>query len=206
MFSMNFSRTLRLSLLALMLAGAAGFAAADTYHVDIDTSAYAGTGYLDLSFLGYADSDAATATVSNFSGALGSYVELSDDVSGTLGHVATFGNSGGYNDLFQAVTLGGVFSFDVSFSGSFLTGSSSSDTTFAVSLLNDTQTAYLGADQSLVMFDLVSGQGVTPTSYSAIASVSAVPEPSAWLLMAGGLVLVVVAARRRNATSLPLAV
>lgn len=204
---LNFGRTLRHTVLALLLAGAASVAAAATYHVDIDTSAYAGTGYLDLSFIaGNSDAAAATATVSNFSGALGALMSQDGDVSGTLAGTASFGNGSFYNDVYHAVTLGGLFSFDVDFSGSFLSASSNSGTTFAVGLLDATQGAYLGAEPALLTFELASNNGVTaagvtPTTFSSIATiraVSAVPEPSAWLLLLGGVAVVLVSARRRR--------
>ena len=209
MFAMHFRRTLRQTVLALMLASADSVAAATTYHVDIDTSAYAGAGYIDLTFLGYPDSDAATATISNFSGALGALVSQDGDVSGTLGSSATLGNSVFYNEVYQSVTLGGLFSFDVDFAGSFHTGTSLDGTTLAIGLLDASQVTYLDAGQPQVQFNLASNNGidvagVTPAVYSAIATVStvsAVPEPSAWLLMLGGVAVVGFAARRRQAAA-----
>jgi hypothetical protein len=205
MFLNKFIQTLTQAALALALLGGAGAAtAASSYHVDIDTSSYAGTGYLDLSLLGFDASPAATASLSNFSGSYGNVADQSGAVSGSVASTVVIGNSASYNDLFQQVTLGGVLSFDIAFSGAYASSISEWGSAFAIGLLDSTQTSYLGnTDGNLVVFSLTSANGVDAAGVSAavlsnIATVSAVPEASEWLMVAVGLFVVGLAAHRRR--------
>jgi hypothetical protein len=205
MFLNKFIQTLSQAALALALLGGAGAAAAaSSYHVDIDTSSYAGTGYLDLSLLGFDASPAATASLSNFSGSYGDVVDQSGAVSGSVASTVVIGNSTSYNDLFQQVTLGGVLSFDIAFSGAYASSISEWGSAFAIGLLDSTQTSYLGnTEGNLVVFSLTSANGVDAAGVSAavlsnIATVSAVPEASEWLMVAVGLFVVGLAAHRRR--------
>ena len=198
--------TLRGSLLALALAGCASFASADTsYHATIDTSSMSGAGWLDLTFLpGMASAAGATATLSNFSGNFGSELDLTGDVGGALPGSFTMGNSQSYNEMIQALTLGGSFSFDISFSGAYQS-TPGTGTSLGVGLLSGDQSAYLGnPDGYLFQIDLTPMQDSKLSMFAGdIASVTAaaaVPEPSQYLLLLGGLcVLGAVTARRRSA-------
>ena len=209
----NFTTTLRRVLLAMALAGGTALASADTlptYHVVIDSSAMAGSGYLDLDFSpANALSTGASATLSHFSGNFGSSVEMSGDVAGTVGSTITLGNSTSYNDLFRSLVLGGAFSFDVTFGGAFTNTAGDFGTTLSVGLMNGDGSAYLGNPAgALFTFDLTPMQGsdMGSVSLSNLASgvvnvttvTTPVPEPTEYLMMLAGLGLVGALARRRQ--------
>lgn len=204
MFLVKFINFSRHALLAVLFAGSAGLAsAAGVYHVEIDTSGLTGTGYLDFSFVASASgAPAASASLSNFSGALGTLISQDGDVSGSLGTKAVFGTAGFYNDLFHSVTLGGKFGFDIAFSGAYLTTPSYDSSTFGVALYDANNAAYPGYEGNLVQFDLyplsAAGAAGITASAASVASITAVPEPSEWLLLLAGLLVLAVAARRRQ--------
>ena len=207
MFAMTLNRTLRHAVLAALLAGSSSLALADplSYHVEIDTSQFSGAGFLDFSFIaGNSPAPGASAILSNFSGAFGALESQEGSVSGSLPGTLTFGNSGAYNDWFHNVTLGGKFGFNIVFGGDFLNTASNAGTTFGVGLLDYTGIAYLGnANGSVLQFELTPLNGGLPASiagstYASIASISAVPEASEWMMLTGGLALIGFALRRRQ--------
>jgi hypothetical protein len=184
-------------LLAFALVTSAGAAVAvpTTYHVDIDTRALAGSGYLDLTFIGLGDDGAATATVSNFMGNACGASDLFGSITGDLANTAVF-QSSSYNYLDQLVAFGGMFSFDVLFDF----GNTGEATRFNVSLY-DMDFAYLGVQGPVATFNLMPGQGVSfsvVSQFAEISTAAAVPEPGQWLLMVTGLLLLGVMARRRT--------
>ncbi|NRR31590.1 PEP-CTERM sorting domain-containing protein [Oxalobacteraceae bacterium] len=214
MFSTILSRTFRRTLLALALGACASLASAATsFHVEVDTSGFGGAadgGWLDLQFNpGYVDGVAASATLSHFSGFDGGIAALSEgDVSGSLAGGFVIGNGSAYNDLFHAVHFGGKLSFDVSFSGMADPGAKYNSSLFLLSLYGADASTQLGAanpiDGSLLSFSWTPGQGAATQGSvlatiedGAVIGISAVPEPSAWLMLAGGLALTGALARRR---------
>ncbi len=207
MLTTKLNLTLRRAVLAALLAGSASVALADPlgYHVEIDTSTFSGAGFLDFAFIaGNSPAPGASATLSNFSGAFGALESQEGSVSGSLPGTLTFGNSGAYNDWFHNVTLGGKFAFNIVFGGDFLTTAGNAGTTFGVGLLDASGTAYLGnVNGNVLQFELTPLNGGVPASiagstYASIASISAVPEASEWMMLTGGLALVGLALRRRQ--------
>lgn len=207
MLTATFNLTLRRAVLAAVLAASSSLALADPlgYHVEIDTSAFSGAGFLDFAFIaGNSPAPGASATLSNFSGAFGALESLEGNVSGSLPGTLTFGNSGAYNDWFHNVTLGGKFAFNIVFGGDFLTTAGNAGTTFGVGLLDASGMSYLGnVNGNLLQFELTPVYGGAPASvagstYASIASISAVPEASEWMMLTGGLALIGLALRRRQ--------
>ena len=207
MLTTKLNLTLRRAVLAALLAGSASVALADPlgYHVEIDTSTFSGAGFLDFAFIaGNSPAPGASATLSNFSGAFGALESQEGSVSGSLPGTLTFGNSGAYHDWFHNVTLGGKFGFNVVFGGDFLTTAGNAGTTFGVGLLDASGTAYLGnVNGNVLQFELTPLNGGVPASiagstYASIASISAVPEASEWMMLTGGLALIGLALRRHQ--------
>ena len=207
MFAPTFNLTLRRAVLAALLAGSSSLALADplAYRVEIDTSQFSGAGFLDFAFIaGNSPAPGASAVLSNFSGAFGALASQEGNVSGSVPGTLTFGNGGAYNDWFHNVTLGGKFGFNIVFGGDFLNTAGNAGTTFGVGLLDYTGMAYLGnANGNLLQFELTPLNGGLPASvagstYASIASISAVPEASEWMMLTGGLALIGFALRRRQ--------
>ncbi|KQV82224.1 hypothetical protein ASD15_09190 [Massilia sp. Root351] len=185
-------------LLAVFLACSAGAAAAGPmYSVRIDTSSLGGgAAYLGLYFMGLADATPASATVSQLSGALAGTPAVSGTVDGALPGPLVFSNANGGSELVQAITLGGVFSFDLT----FLMGSGDVGSTFGWALFNDV--SYLGADGDLGTVSIQPGAapgGVYALSgNSALSSVQVIPEPATlWLVLLALMPLAVLGGRRR---------
>lgn len=207
MLTTTLNLTVRRAVLAAVLAASSSLALAGpvAYHVEIDTSQFSGTGFLDFAFIaGNSPAPGASAVLSNFSGAFGALASQEGNVSGSLPGTLTFGNSGAYNDWFHNVTLGGKFGFNIVFGGDFLNTAGNVGTTFGVGLLDATATSYLGnANGNLLQFELTPLNGGLPASiagstYASIASISAVPEASEWMMLTGGLALIGFALRRRQ--------
>jgi hypothetical protein len=194
----------RRTLAALTLAGAAAGAwaapTASHYHVELDTRAYAGTGWLDLQFNPGADSLAlATASISNFVGELGGDYYADGAVSGSLPGQVEIGNATAFNSLFSALVLGATFSFDLHFTGAGPGSAGSPASAFLVALYGEDQVTALGKPDpflnSLLLFQVADGGVDMVLSDSDLARVSAVPEPATPLLVL--LALAALAASRR---------
>lgn len=202
----NFTNTFRQALLALIL-GAASLAAhagvLPAYRVSVDTSSLLSSGFLDLTFNSFAGSPGATATISNLQGAFGAI----DLVEGAVGNPApgvyTIADDAGFNLLSHAVTFGGLFSFDLAFSGDFLSVAGNQSSVFSVGLL-DIDLNAIGNPEGVATFDVtqLSDLGDPATiavgidSYATV-TINPVPEPSEMLLMLTGLTMFCCVARRR---------
>lgn len=185
------------ALLALMLAtGAAAASAGPIYHVTIDTQGMTGTGFFDFLLLGDASTAApATFTLSNFTGLYGLGV-TDGDASGNVGSNVIMGNADGYAHLLQAVTLGGVFGFNLEFA----VGLEGDASVLGIALINEAMDAYLGMDGDLAQFELApSGLVISPDNvFVSISPVSEVPEPAAMALLALGLMILGWTMRQRG--------
>lgn len=185
--------------MALMLMMACGTAQAHTevYRVSIDTSTLAAQdGYLDFLLLGLSGAAPVQAKVSNFVGkfagdtASGSFAL--GDVAGAIGTHVAIGNGDGWNEFAQWTHFGGTLSFDVSFDNAAASGAG---TTLSIALL-DAGLNYLGASGDVAAFALLPGAAPAISADSAYATISAVPEPAAYLLFSAGLLLAGLRARR----------
>lgn len=210
MFAPAFSRTLRRSLLALALGACASLASASAMHVELDTTGMGSDGWLDLQFGALGGAALASADLSNFSGFNGAIAaESAGDVSGSLASGYHIGNDpGNWNDLFQAVHLGGKVGFDVSFSGAADPSAATLQSAFTVALYGDHDAQNVlgtpGADGFLLTLNwtpakVAGGAGSVDAQVfdAGVAGVSAVPEPSSWLMLGAGLALLGMLRRRR---------
>jgi hypothetical protein len=212
-----FIKTLRqaslgLALLGMSVAASAQQAANDLYHVVIDATHLAGSGWLDLQFNPGQDSaPLAFANLVHFQGAVtpGEVAQVAGSVSGHFGgRDLLFTNNTAYNDLFQAVQFGQKISFDIHFSGPFKTADSTIGSSFGLALYGADQATAIGngdaASGSLLSFSLTPANGTqfgasNAVVYdSALISVNAVPEPSEWAMMIAGLAVLGVVAKRRQ--------
>lgn len=197
------------SLLALALAASAALAQAETcaFHAEINTAAFAASsGWLDIQFNpGNLPAVGATVTLSNFSGSYGAAQVLEGAVSGSLASGFVLGNTTSYNDLFQAVNLGGKFGFDITFGGAFTSTAGNVGSSFAVGLLSQDQLSYLGnPDGNLFKIELMPmasmlSPEILNNSISTVNAVAAVPEPASYAMLLGGLAVLGGMARRRQA-------
>lgn len=178
------------------------------YQVTVDTSSLTGTaGYLDLQ-LNPADTSAPAAVVdvANLQGNLTllAMPDVFGEVTGVLPSMVTLTNSAAFNDYFQSVQFGNVFSVMLDIDGDFLTQSSLLGTSFALALYAaDGISPLLSTDSSgaLVIFELanqaVAYQTFADNNGVHSAQVATVPLPAAAWSLLSGLLGIARFARRR---------
>ena len=205
MFNFNFARQAMLAL-ALALTSAAALAG-PTYLVTIHTEGVdAEAGLIDFNFYTTDDTSGSSATLSHFSGAFGDVFERAGSAAGTVADSVSFSPSNVANFLTYNVLFGGDFSFQVSFSGDFLTVPGPNSSALVVSLHDSLLSLEYGV---AVVFDLIPAFNADPAGVfitvgdPGLASVTElvaadVPEPSQLLLMLSALALAGVALRRRT--------
>jgi hypothetical protein len=188
----NLMKRFSLCLFALALFASSAAQALPTYQVKVDTRGLSGTGLMDFTFLANAGATPARAILSNFSGAFGAAYDRSAGVSGDIADRLVLGNQDGGDYLTYTVSLGGWFSFDLSFDGAFASTEGVDASQFDVTLYNEDFSGYLGVDGSFAGFSLVPQVGGVPgavevSTPGGLASVTQVPEPSSILLVLGAI-------------------
>ena len=188
------------ALLAFALATSAGatMAVPTAYHVNVDTTSLAGTGLLDLSFIGLGTPDSATAVLSNFTGSYGAVYDSFGAISGDVSTSVALGNVAAANYLTQVVNFGGLFGFDILFDFE----EADIGTRFALNMYLPELSDFAFGEGSLVEVDLNPAGTIelfAKTPFASITAITAeVPEPGQWLLMATGLLLLGATVRRRS--------
>ena len=214
------------ALACLSLSAAAHAQVGPAFHVSVNTASLlpsTKTGYFLLSFnpSNLGNTLGATANVTQFTATLGSLI-VNDPgngpngaVTGSLANTLTMMNTdlGGDNSLAQAINFGGIFGFNVAFSGpafdkSLTTSPSMGTTDFLVTLEDATQmplTSGLAADISIAPNAVVTPTpSNTPTNFPPYGQVGpvpaimppSVPESGSLTLLAGGLLVLSIARRR----------
>lgn len=172
--------------------------AAATYRVSIDTGALAGqSGYLDFLLMSLGGAEPVHATIGNFTGAYGTASILAGDAAGGIATGVTLGNGAGWNEFGQWADFGGVFSFNVGFSG--LPGAGDG-VNLGIALL-DQDFNYLGSAADVVTFALLPGEAVQFIAQPGMATVAGavdLPEPATLLQVCAGLASLAALRRRRT--------
>jgi hypothetical protein len=215
---------LSISLLTLCgLAAPAAFADEIQYTITVDTSSqFANYGYLEMQFnASSSPTQLAIADVTNFStdGFLNPADPNNDeinDVSGQLPGTVSFDNGTSYNDYFEGITFGHSITFDLDLSGPAISSpNGDGGGTFTLDFLNSGISQYLFTDDPtndvpVLTVNLNEDGSTTGATYSSVNNgapvvtlsgptvISPIPEPSAVLVLASGLVAIEMARRKRG--------
>lgn len=185
---------------------------AQAYAVTIDTSGLGvASGNLDMQFLPAVAGNAlpATVAITGFQPAnsLTGSPELTGNAYGALVGTATLGNTGPYNDLYQALTFGPTVTFTAEFAVDKANPPAmlNSDTQFSLVFYDNDASHVLGsaaADSSFLRFNIGTDGAIsynTANGGTPIATVALVPEPGGlWLWAIGAAGIAGLAAGRRR--------
>lgn len=169
--------------LFLLLAACGGMAlqaASLNYNLLVDTAALNGTGGQISAQFSQGGTDAATATLSLFSGAtLGSFTN-SGSASGNLSTIVTILNDAGLNENLQNVTFGNGFQLFLSITGPLIDNPQDfNGSTFALQLISGNVTTLLAQIDVLPGFD-----PLVTLDPSVTVDENVIPEPATGLLIA----------------------
>ena len=203
----NIKSLLRQCSLAIVFTAAAAAAQAGptSFHVAVDTHALpAQTSLISLQFAGTAAATPLSAVISNRMGAFDG-VSLTGNVDVTAAGISMsnlFYQDGNFADF--SGLFGGLFSFDIAFSGDYAAQMGGEVSSLFISLLDLGLNTLSGTDVAGVGgFDFAQGAAVKPVMADAQFITitpnpdAVVPEPSQWLLMLAGLALLGATLRRR---------
>lgn len=206
----NIKSLINQCLLAASLAVAAtgAIAGPTSFHVAIDSGRLAQNtpGYITLSFSQTGNAGAVVASVSNLTGNTGTVVQTGavsgGDSAFTIAN--TVNADGNFADI--SALFGGLFSFDISFSGNFMNEAGTDVSTLLINLFDTSYVALVGDEFSGIgSFNVAQGSGVASTivraPYISITPLATaeVPEPSQLMLMLAALAIMGVMVRRRAA-------
>lgn len=202
----NMKNLFRQAALALALCMASLAAHADvipaSYRVTLNTAGLTG-GFLDLTFNSFGG-PSATATLSNFAGAFNGVDQQMGAVGNPAAGIFTLDNdSTSFNYLSFNTDFGGELSFDIVFSGDFLTVDGNQTSIFSAALFD--VNGPVGDPLGNVVFNVTPLSGNTAAAIAfasdrlARVSTNVVPEPSELVLMLTGLGLMGFMVRRRRA-------
>lgn len=201
-----FQHSLRRAALAIVLAAVSGLASAGAI-VSINTAGFGvANGYLDFQFSSGGNGVEATALMSNLTGFDTATVDLMDNVA-AQGSGYLFSNLN-FNELAFAVDFGSVYSFDLSFAGAAdpVSGYISNFSIVAYDSVGNLVGNYDPLTGAIAQFlwtpaTAPGGNGSVGNGAGDPGAVTAVPEPSDWLLTGTGLALMLLVARRRRAAA-----
>jgi hypothetical protein len=193
---------MKLALFSILLT--APYLAASSFEISVDASSlpHATTGFIDLAFNG---GFPATAVISNFSNTGGlldaGNITTFGTISGTLPGGVTMSDDDA--DYDQAITYGTPISFLLTLSG---TPSGNTGNLFTLSLFDTLFDGLLTGNTTdgwLVQFQMDTQGGITSVAFAnpaggpSFATVTALPEPATWLLVASALASICFFRRRR---------
>lgn len=186
-FNAFFARAL-VAVLLLAGTGTGTALAGPIYRVTVDTSAWSGDGYLDLTLAGVANTVPVIATLSNFTGSFGSASYTLGQVTGNVASMVRLAQGPSFNELLQGIGFGGTFSFDVGFE---MPAGALDGSTFGVALVNAGLSAYAaGTNGDIATIALMPGAANVAWADQRFASIAEVPEPGSAAIFALGLLLV----------------
>ncbi|WP_426193657.1 NF038129 family PEP-CTERM protein [Massilia sp. DWR3-1-1] len=190
-------------LLAVSLGGTMALAQAEplSYHVTVNTATLTGSGYFDATLAATTvAAQGLTVSLSNFAGAFGNVDNVASYDYMTIANGFALSNAAP-NYLSQQVDFGGELSFDVLFSGAFLSATTAETLPLFFSLW-DSAFAQIGDSGGFNVagtgIDRISLMGSNDLITITANGATEVPEPAALLLMLTAFALMGVMVKRRQ--------